>query len=247
MSTFTTFDDTLQPDKHFIELANGTRANNVALKRGVVDITLVDSPGTLVKVTLRNALFIPSNPQHIISVQAATERGASVTFQPESAKLTYKDGTKFVIEKHGRLYYLNTYDNITDSDSVNCVRSMNEWHQILGHCDNDDIEKLERVVDSMKFSDKSAKSSSKPNDCNVCILAKLAQYRNRMPDASATAPLELVHTDLAGPVDPASKEGFKYCLAFTDDFSGAVSVYFLRNKSDTVAATERFFGRFSPL
>ena len=243
LSKFTKFDDTFQPDKHFIELANGTRANNVALKRGDVDVTIVDSSGTPVKATLQNALFIPSYPQDIFSVQAATERGASVTFQPDSAELTYKDGTKFVIEKHGRLYYLNTYDNIADSDSVNCVRSMNEWHQILGHCNYDDIEKLEHVVDGMKVSHK---SSSKPNDCNVCILGKLTQNRNRKPDARATASLELVHTDLAGPVDPASKEGFKYCLAFPDDFSGAVFVYFLRNKSDTVDATERFLADSAP-
>ena len=77
VSKFTKFDDTFKPDKHFIELANGTRANNVALKRGDVDITIVDSSGTPVKATLRNALFIPSYPQDIFSVQAATERGAS--------------------------------------------------------------------------------------------------------------------------------------------------------------------------
>lgn len=124
-----------------------------------------------------------------------------------------------------------------------CVRSMNGWHQILGHCNYDDIKKLDHVVDGMKVRDK---SSSKPNDCNVCILGKLAQYRNRKPDARATAPLDSVHTDLAGPVDPASKEGFKYSLAFTDDFSGAVFVYFLRNKSDTVAATERFLAHLAP-
>jgi len=35
-------------------------------------------------------------------------------------------------------------------------------------------------------------------------------------------------------------------LAFTDDFSGAVFVYFLRNKSDTVAATERFLVDSAP-
>ena len=77
-------------------------------------------------------------------------------------------------------------------------------------------------------------SSSKPSDCSVCMLGKPTQNRNRKPDARATAPLDLVHTDLAGPVDPASKEG----LAFTDDFSGADFVYFPRNMSDTVAATE---------
>lgn len=78
----------------------------------------------------------------------------------------------------------------------------------------------------------SHRSSSEPNDCNVCILGKLAQHRNRKPDLRATSPLELVYTDLAGLVDPASKKGFKYCLAFTGDFSGAVFVYLL-------AATER--------
>ena len=45
-------------------------------------------------------------------MQAATERGTSVTFQPDSAELVYKDGTKFNIEKHGRLYYLSTYDDV---------------------------------------------------------------------------------------------------------------------------------------
>jgi len=62
----------------------------------------------------------------------------------------------------------------------------------------------------------------------------------------SNCPLELVHTDLARPVDPASKQGFKYCLAFTDDFSGAVFVYFLRNQSDTVAVTERFLADSAP-
>jgi len=52
LSKFKKFDDTFKPDKHFIELANGTRANKVALKRGDVDITIVDSSGTAVKATL---------------------------------------------------------------------------------------------------------------------------------------------------------------------------------------------------
>ena len=45
------------------------------------------------------------------------------------------------------------------------------------------------------------KSSGKSDDCNVCILGKLSQNRNTKPDAHATAPLELVHTDLTGPAD----------------------------------------------
>ena len=38
-----------------------------------------------------------------------------------------------------------------------------------------------------------------------------------------------------------SKEGFTYSTAFTDDFFGAVFVYFFKNKWDTERATENFF------
>ena len=97
--------------------------------------------------------------------------------------------------------------------------------------------KLEEVVDGMKISD----SSSRP-DCETGILGKMTQSRNRNPDVRSNVPLELiVHTDLAGPIDPMSKEGFRYSIAFTDDYSGVVFVYFLKNKSDTVDATKKFF------
>jgi hypothetical protein len=43
-----------------------------------------------------------------------------------------------------------------------------------------------------------------------------------------------VHIDLAdGPVEITSKEGFRYAIVFTDDYTGVVFVYFLKNKSDT--------------
>ena len=52
--------------------------------------------------------------------------------------------------------------------------------------------------------------------------------------------MTFVHTDLTGPVLFVSRDGFKYCIAFTDDFSGAVAVCFLKNKSDARKATEKF-------
>ena len=38
-----------------------------------------------------------------------------------------------------------------------------------------------------------------------------------------------------------SKEGFTYSIALTDDFFGAVFVYFFKNKWDTERATENLF------
>ncbi len=51
---------------------------------------------------------------------------------------------------------------------------------------------------------------------------------------------------MAGPIHPESRDGHKYALSFTDDFSSTVFVYFLRNKSDTLHATERFLADIAP-
>jgi hypothetical protein len=81
----------------------------------------------------------------------------------------------------------------------------------------------------MKFS---GKIESSKLGCNTCVEGKFVNSRSRIPDARSQKSLENV--DLAGPVSPVSREGFKYCIAFTDDFSGAVFVYFLKCKSDTL-------------
>ena len=205
----------------------------MALKRGDVEITIMDTTGKFVNATL-----------NIFSVQAATERGASVSFNPDSAELVYKDGTKFNIEKHGRLYYLSTFNkNDSDCDSINYTCDQKGWYEIVGHCNPEDILKLNDLLEGIKISDS---SSSKPQDCNVCIEGKMTQTRNRNPDAHATAPLELVHADLARPIDPVSRESFQYSIAFTDDYSGTVFVYFLKSKSDTVAETQKFLADTAP-
>ena len=74
----------------------------------------------------------------------------------------------------------------------------------------------------------------------------MIQHTNRKPDKHANGILELVHCDLAGPIDPTAREGFRYVLAFVDDYSGMIMIYLLANKSDTLKATEKFLADMSP-
>ena len=74
----------------------------------------------------------------------------------------------------------------------------------------------------------------------------MCQHRSREPDQRAKGPLEFVHCDLAGPVEPAAKDGFKYALSFVDDLTGTNLIYFLKQKSDTVEATEKFLADIAP-
>ena len=113
---------------------------------------------------------------------------------------------------------------------VQCLRSSNVK----------DVLNLESVVDGMKITVKSFV------DCDVCIKSKMSDEKCRIPDVRAKEPLEFVHYDFAGPIEPAAREGFKYALCFTDDFSSLVTMYFLKNKSDTVRATKKFLADVAP-
>ena len=110
----------------------------------------------------------------------------------------------------------------------------------MGHCNLPDLRKLESVVDGMQISDQT------DFECGTCMQGKMCQTRSRKPDERATAPLEFVHCDLAGPISPVARNGFRYALCFVDDHSGINMVYFLKQKSDTLEATEKFFADVAP-
>ena len=121
--------------------------------------------GQYVSATSKDALYVPSFPQSIFSVQAATTKG--VIFNPDNAQLIYQDGTVFDIQKHGKLYYLDVCgvcDDAVICDSVNNACDLSSWHEILGHCNYNDVLKLQSVVDGMKVTGSTVKPGDWKND-----------------------------------------------------------------------------------
>lgn len=153
-SKFKDFDTTFRTERHSVELADGTRCNGVAQRRGNAEFFLFDSRGQRHKVTLRDALFIPSYPQDIFSVKAATASGAKVVFEEGKDALITRDGNQFDIHVYGKLYYLHTEGE--SNDKCNACHDIQTWHEILGHCNYDDVIKLQNVVAGMRISAKHA-------------------------------------------------------------------------------------------
>ena len=77
--------------------------------------------------------------------------------------------------------------------------------------------------------------------CECCILEK--QHHESFPTGAyyrAKKPLELVHTDLCGPMTIQSIGGRCYFLTFIDDYSRKNWVYFLKQKSKSFAKFKEF-------
>lgn len=242
IAKFKSFDNTFQPDTHSIELADGTKCSGMAQRRGTALIYLLDNDGHQQRAQLHEALYMPTYPHDIFSVARATNGGATVTFKKGDSHMITKSGNnRFDFHESGNLFYLPTVQK--NVDKCNMCHDMQTWHEILGHCNYEDVQKLLGVVKGMEITG----SAVRPVQlCEICTKGKFTQTRNREPDRKATEPLQLVHTDLAGPMRTPSLEGHKYAQSFTDDYSGAITVYFLKSKSDAIHATERFLADSAP-
>ena len=77
--------------------------------------------------------------------------------------------------------------------------------------------------------------------CEGCIIGK--HSRASFPKESfhqARRPLQLIHTDICGPITPASFGGRHYFLTFIDDFSRKTWVYLLKEKREALETFKRF-------
>ena len=75
------------------------------------------------------------------------------------------------------------------------------------------------------------------SNCDTCAVAKIEQQNHpKVARVEFTQLLELVYTDLSGPINPASGVGNSYVVKFTDHHTRLKSVYFLSKKNEAIDA-----------
>ncbi|UYV74740.1 hypothetical protein LAZ67_12000761 [Cordylochernes scorpioides] len=102
-------------------------------------------------------------------------------------------------------YYIEEFNN---SARITKVRE-DIWHRRLGHLNKEAVAK-------MNIGEKEVTTNAHNKD-------KRASY-----------PLELIHSDVVGPINPRSKGGSNYFVTFIDDFSHYTAVYFMKNKNEVL-------------
>jgi hypothetical protein len=110
------------------------------------------------------------------------------------------------------------------------------WHERLGHLNMASLKELNAMVDGMNL-----KEVPLHHICEGCIKGK--HQRTSFPKDRATRAsqlLEIVHTDVCGPMRATSHCG---ALIFIDDFSRKTHVYFLKAKREVFEK----FKQYKPL
>lgn len=151
--------------------------------------------------------------------------------------------------RHGGLYYLRVSEaSLSASESRHRVDCQHQWHRQLGHRNWAAAERIvkENLATGMKVSDCGLRLV-----CECCMQGKSA----RLPfppvvDRKSARILDIVHTDLCGPMENVTPSGNRYAMTIIDDFSRFTVTYLLQRKSeaagiiqDYVKWVENHFGR----
>lgn len=204
-----------------------------------------------VKVNLKNnseriitdVIYVPGIAANLLSVNKMTEKGLIVVFDKEKCYIYNKSDckiqgrSKVSASKINGIYRLdqpNTSSEKLNEESTAMLTTMvskNIWHKRLAHLSQKNMSKLRKgLATGINFLE-----DDKLEDCIPCIQGK--QKRNSFPTGNikrAKEKLELIHSDLCGPMSEVTWGGARYLLMFTDDHSRKTFGYVIKSKKQVL-------------
>ncbi|PSC67043.1 retrotransposon Ty1-copia subclass [Micractinium conductrix] len=213
------------PDNLTVTFGNGAQAEPTA----VGDIHLELAPGRIATIT--DVLYLPTAAESLFSVSYAAQKGYTFSFGADGCTI-YRHSTTVHCSSHRQQHLLlggspRPHHRLT-------LRAPRDplWHRRLGHLGFDNLAKLPDMVTGIRVTAAEFKTAGANALCEPCTLGKQHRLPFNTSTSATKAPLELLHTDLCGPLPVASAGGSLYFNTILDDFTGMSFVIPLRHKSD---------------
>lgn len=196
--------------------------------KGIGKITvLLETNGKHVEWSFNNVMYVPNLTVNLISVARLTQEGYRVLFTGNNCDLVLDNVVKLSAKRIGGSYRIDSIHK------ANSVSAMNLWHRRLGHLNFESLKYL-RMSNNIDFQ------LEKTEICDVCMKGKQVRFSFPHKDKKvAEDKLDLVHTDLCGPL-PQSLGGKRYLLTFLDDHTRKIFIYFLAKKDEVCKYTKEF-------
>ncbi|KAL7290151.1 hypothetical protein TKK_0015865 [Trichogramma kaykai] len=214
-----------------LQLASDATANICA--KGDVSIKTSESCQI---ITLKDTLYVPDLRTNLVSVAKTVDAGFKVTFDKDCAVVLDHDGEiQAQADRIGDLYFFNDAEVSHGIAAFSKTKvSMNEWHARLGHLNSKDLKtmfakKHAEGVDDVQIED--------IDQCSTCAAAKMTREPFQPRTKYATKLLEVVHSDVCGPMRTTMKGGARWFVTFIDEHTRFCAVYFMREKAQV---TDKF-------
>ena len=165
-------------------------------------------------------------------------KGNSVHFNSDQCIIKYLRSQKTIAtaKLFGKLFILDEVRDLTQSTlavslSTQKLEDVDLWHYRLGHINFKSLFNMysRKIVTGMHMSNGRSKFP-----CPECCYGKSSRKPFPRFGSRAVAPLDIVHSDIVGPMRTATSRKFNYYVSFIDDFSRMVFIYLLKHKGEVL-------------
>ena len=192
-------------------------------------------------VKFREVVYSPDLEASFVSIGCLDRLGFTSLFSQGRCLIFDQEGELVIT---GELTQDNLYElHLEPTEKVKIfnllVRPPDEsdpvyMHQLLGHVNFGDLERMSERLDLVEFDAKGLK-------CEECLLAKAPRLPFRSKNVKeATEKLELIHSDLSGIIRISNQNRYNYYATFTDDSCRYTVTYLLHSKSQALDAFRQY-------
>src|SRR5258706_3716159 len=161
----------------------------------------------------------------------------NLPFLVESKPNAFFIGSKPAFHTESSASYPNAFSsaskpNAEPKPSTN-LTAYSHWHKAFSHVDT-------FARNKSFYEDGEILPNFIKYNCQPCLLSKSVHHPPEPSPTRATKPLERIFSDLSGKAPIPSLGGSFYYISFIDDFTRFAWIYFLKEKSQAVAAIKDF-------
>lgn len=179
-------------------------------------------------IEIKNVLFVPKLCANLLSVKKIVDNGNKVIFNKNNCTI-YNEKNEIItkcVAENG-VYKLHAIDNKCFTAETNDNAML--WHRRFGHLNYNSMCKMRNgAVIGMEFND----SKIGIENCETCAMGKQHRLSFGKSTNESKGLLDLIHSDVMGPMETLSIGRARFILTFVDDYSRKVFCYFLHSKSD---------------
>ena len=186
---------------------------------------------------LEKVLLVPGQKKNLISISTLEDKGMRVAFKNGKLLMCTKDSSidsaRVIGTRFGGLYKLlgqPTQALVHDSYSLSEL-----WHCRFSHLHYRALPTLREMVSGIPDL-----PDEHEGVCKGCALGKNCKHSFPSSNRRSKGILDLVHSDICGPMSVPSLGGYLYFAPFIDDFSRRTWIYFLKNKDEVYSKFQEF-------
>ena len=191
---------------------------------------------------MRDVLYVPKLAGNMFSVRAAAQKELVLSFSHKYCWMRNKKRQLVGIgTTKGKLSCEVCYPPRESAQTAQeRNRELQLWHQRLAHVNYQQLRQLENSAVGITLPHDAEKKF-----CEACVQGKMHQAPHKpLKEIRSIERLQLVHTDVCGPMQTKSIGRNRYFITFTDDYSRCCKVYFMKEKSEALEKFKKFKAEF---